>query len=286
MRLQATSAEIAVAATVSLIDTTINSTVATTITDASGRFILSLPAFNPIEGRVYILEAVKGLYNNRVGADAARLRTFIRLETGVWSSMTAASVLLNRSTTALAIVTGLKRLSATPVSEASLIGSLTIGVPGGSAVPPDTFSGTTNLSLAEYAMVWGLVDKALAQDVDPIGAISLGSSGAQAESGGSSTSFTLSTSLGPVITSLDPGSGAAGAVVILTGARFFADVASNSVRFSGIVAPVLETTGTMLRTRVPAGATTGNVNVETSLGISNGVAFVVLTGIDGTFRAL
>lgn len=68
-----------VESTVSLIDSSNGSTLATSKTDTDGVFTIDPPGnFNPPIGTVYILEAVKGLINNNEGYNAARLRSIIK----------------------------------------------------------------------------------------------------------------------------------------------------------------------------------------------------------------
>ncbi|MCI1186292.1 IPT/TIG domain-containing protein [Hymenobacter sp. DH14] len=70
----------------------------------------------------------------------------------------------------------------------------------------------------------------------------------------------------PVLAQLAPAQGRAGTLVTLTGQRFAAAAAANTVRFNGVAAPVLSATATSLTVRVPAGATTGPVVVSTPEG--------------------
>ena len=70
----------------------------------------------------------------------------------------------------------------------------------------------------------------------------------------------------PALTLLTPTQGRAGTLVTLSGQRFAATAAGNTVRFNGVAAPVLSASATTLTVRVPAGATTGAVQVLTSEG--------------------
>ncbi|MFD2718360.1 IPT/TIG domain-containing protein [Hymenobacter monticola] len=70
----------------------------------------------------------------------------------------------------------------------------------------------------------------------------------------------------PVLTQLSPAQGRAGTLVTLSGQRFAATAAANTVRFNGVAAPVLSATATTLTVRVPAGASTGPVQVVTGEG--------------------
>jgi hypothetical protein len=68
-----------------------------------------------------------------------------------------------------------------------------------------------------------------------------------------------------------------GATVTITGTNFFnVNINPILVTFNGTYATVASSTGTSIVTSVPAGATTGNVTVQTIDGTSNGVSFTVL----------
>ena len=70
----------------------------------------------------------------------------------------------------------------------------------------------------------------------------------------------------PALAQLMPAQGRTGTLVTLSGQRFAATAAGNTVRFNGVVSPVLSASATALTVRVPAGATTGTVQVLTSEG--------------------
>lgn len=274
-RTQATLEEIASSATVSLIDTSRNVTVASTLTDEQGAFSLSLPRWRPVDGLPYYLEAIKGLGNNLAGRDAVRLRTLVRSQpdTG-WMSITGGgATVISKSTTAISAVASLK--GGTRVDPTLLIGSLSVGASGSTSIPPDTFNGTANFDASEFAAVWRFVDSAVVQGVDPLANISWDST---------TNTFTLATPFGPYIRALTPNSGAPGTEIVLEGARFMADTASNSVYFGALPATVLGATETTLRVRIPDGASTGYVHVTTSVGSSNFAAFMALARIGGTYR--
>ncbi|MFE9889078.1 RHS repeat-associated core domain-containing protein [Streptomyces scopuliridis] len=76
-------------------------------------------------------------------------------------------------------------------------------------------------------------------------------------------SFTLAAPA-PALTTMEPVSGAVGASVVLTGSGFAPTLSENVVRFGGgILAEVTARTDTALTVKVPAGAATGPVEVET-----------------------
>lgn len=67
--------------------------------------------------------------------------------------------------------------------------------------------------------------------------------------------------LAPTITSFSPTSGPIGTIVTITGTNFSNIPANNLVKFNGLTAPVSVSTSTSLLTQVPAGATTGFIEV-------------------------
>lgn len=193
---QATLAEVADAATVSLIDASSGVTVATTRTTSAGAFVLSFGAgFRPVTGAPYYLEAVKGLKDlgaasNQAGAGAARVRTLLVWQDG-WTSITNAvpdgGLVVNRSTTALSAIASLRALQA--ASASALVGTLTLGATESTPLPatPDSFavSDRHGVSSQEFHTVWGLVDDALLKDLDPLGSLSY-SAGAYGNAGNQS----------------------------------------------------------------------------------------------------
>jgi hypothetical protein len=75
----------------------------------------------------------------------------------------------------------------------------------------------------------------------------------------------------PVLTQLSPAQGRVGTLVTISGQRFAPSAAANTVRFGSVAAPVLSATATTLTVRVPAGASTGPVQVITSEGSGRSV---------------
>lgn len=174
---QAATAEVAQAATVSLIDAGTGNTLATTLTTASGLFVLGFDrSFHPGVGPYY-LEAVKGLSlgggANRAGAPLVRLRTLLSYQ-GDWQSLSSGGLVIGKSSTALAALSNLKGLST--AQNLNLLNTVSINQPGASIegiTTPDTFAGTAEISDAEYHRAWDLVARALDQDADPIAALFL-----------------------------------------------------------------------------------------------------------------
>lgn len=100
--IKATS-DIAVSATVSLINPSNNATVATALTNSKGEFSLFITSstnFSPKLGDFYILEASKRIGNNLVS-----LRTIIKVGNTNWLSITGpAPVVINSETTAISVL--------------------------------------------------------------------------------------------------------------------------------------------------------------------------------------
>ncbi|RTQ48135.1 T9SS type A sorting domain-containing protein [Hymenobacter gummosus] len=70
----------------------------------------------------------------------------------------------------------------------------------------------------------------------------------------------------PAVTGVAPAQGRFGTLVTITGQRFATTPAANQVRFNGTAAPVLSATATTLTVRVPAGASSGPLQVSTADG--------------------
>ena len=77
----------------------------------------------------------------------------------------------------------------------------------------------------------------------------------------SSTNFNVICLPPPTITSFSPSTGAAGAVVTITGTNFSPNLANNVVDFNGEPAVVTASTFTSITTTVPANAFTGPINI-------------------------
>lgn len=270
-RSQSTMADVARAATVSLIDVSRqpHTSVGSTVTDASGRFSLYVPGFIPEQGVVYVVEAIKGLLDNAAGADAARVRTFAQFNGGSWTTLTGADTTISSGTTALCAIYSLRLGSPTPTGgPGTFIGTLT--EPGAVFNP-----GTTGVSPGEFSSVRSMVLQAVAADVDPLAAINYDLT---------SGSYDLRVATAPVIRQIDPPAAGVGATVKLIGLRFEANYADNVVEFNGVRAAVLSGTSNELLVQVPVGATTGNVKVTQKSGASDSMAFRVLGAVSGDFK--
>ena len=86
----------------------------------------------------------------------------------------------------------------------------------------------------------------------------------------------------PAITALEPDSGTVGTNVTIRGMNFDPDPSGNDVRFNGVAATVSQASDTLLLTQVPAGATTGPVEVTVRGLTAVGPVFNVIT--TGTVR--
>ena len=79
----------------------------------------------------------------------------------------------------------------------------------------------------------------------------------------------------PTIASVNPASGPIGGTVTITGTNFGTAQGTSTVTFNGTVATVTSWTAASLTTKVPAGATTGNLVVTVDGVVSNGANFTV-----------
>jgi len=103
------------------------------------------------------------------------------------------------------------------------------------------------------------------------GALACGGGGAPAGTAGGSP---------PLIARFSPDAGAVGAEVTISGLLFAEAPAGNTVRFNGTQATVLSATSTQLVVVVPAGATTGRIQVVTAGGsATSGASFTLLAGL-------
>lgn len=261
-QVQAAIIEVAEGATVSLIEPATNTTVATTVTDASGSFRLSFdPMFKP--GLVpYYLEAVKGLKaggtSNRAGASAARIRTLVSWTGASWKSVSAGTVTASFTTTALCIIASLRGGA---VSLPALIDSLAMGTPDSSLSPttPDTFTpGTSSVSNAEYHQVYQLAANALTLDQDPFQVVFRLPDGTYQRAGAATS-----------VARLYPVRATIGATMSIIGQNFVSPAGDNRVIFAGGVevgATDVSADRTQLTVTVPAGAGSGPVQVRSTTG--------------------
>jgi hypothetical protein len=93
--------------------------------------------------------------------------------------------------------------------------------------------------------------------------------------GTASNALSFTVSSGFSITSVTPTSGNTGEAVTITGTGFGTSQGSNSLSFNGATATVTSWTNTVLKTTVPAAATSGPVVVTISNAPSDGISFTV-----------
>lgn len=270
-QVQANLGTIGVGATVSLIDTQTNNTVASTISDADGKFLLN--QLDPVAGRSYYLEATKGLpvefggEPNRAGHPGARLRTIVRFATDTgWQTLTTGGITIDYSTTALSVILSLRSAQAAearPV-EAELFNSLVLSA---NVDDPDVFTpGSSRITALEYGQVETMVRNALGTDNDPLGVISF-----DAVSG----AYYLA-QRGISVSRVSPTAGSIGAIVTIDGSNLSA---APLVRFNGKQVSAdqvsVNAVQTSILARVPVGATSGPLTIQVGSLVYNGTNFAV-----------
>lgn len=255
----ATIGDVAQAATVSLIDSATNTTVATTVTNAAGQFAMDIRGFVFTPGKTYILEAVKGLNSNKAGADAVRLRTFIRWSGSTWSSITGEGISISPKTTALAIIASHRGLV-----PGNFINSLSTGAfnPAG-----------TGSSQEELDTVEALVRQLLDANLDPLYMITWNGSTYQLRE---STNNQPQPDPEPVkILLVTPDPVATGAQLTIGGVGVGQDGFVTQVNFGAIPAQVVGFTATSLTVIVPTGARSGPLTITNSLGTAQTTVIIV-----------
>jgi hypothetical protein len=271
-QIQASMADVATRATVTLIDTSTSNSLGSTISGPTGAFAIDAArGFVPRGGKLYYVEAYKGLSNNAVSRDAARVRTVVAFSGG-WSSLTGGGgIVLTRGTTALAALMDLKAL--TDAQRAALMGRL---APTGTP-PVLGDGGEAAVTQSEFRLAYGFVTTALTGNRDPIDSL-IWKNGAPALRAGVGLSA-------PQLVDVVPNPAVQGEVVSVYGSDFDPALAGNSVDFGGVAAtPSAVDIGRLVVT-VPIGARTGNLTVTTWLG-SGSIDLDVLPTIGGWFLGL
>lgn len=282
--------DIANASTISLIDTSTDTTVGTSWTDSSGNFSLSVPGFLPASGSVYILEAVKGLFDNAVNHNAARIRTFIEyIGNQQWENISATTqIYLTPCSTALSIIWGIGQAGGPVTSPAPDFMGTDFGC---NAPAPYGYSevgtnGSDGVATSSFETVYGLVNTAIQENTDPVANIGVNNA----------NNYTLFLAPIPLIYQLIPNEGAVGAQIEAVGQHFLQPVASTSINFdfdttdelcdnlNGFTcvsepANSVSSDGTTAYFTVPSGALSGPVTITTVDGNSNAVNFQVIPGI-------
>ncbi len=264
-RTQSTMSDVGLAATVSLIDPTSNQVVSTALTDTTGSFVMGVSTL-PVAGRAYYIEAVKGLQNNAVGSDAARVRTVIAFNGGAWATMTQGQITINVSTTALSIIASFNQTSVTP---ANLLATILLNQASNGL--PDTFLSTnTGVSQSAFEQVYSLVKQSLTDDADPFDAITYNGS-----------SYLPKADVSLEVDRITPGTAAIGTTVTIWGAGLGL---GNSVTFApGVVGTVVSGSSNQLQVKVPDGAQTGTVTVKGGKREAS-TPFTVIPLIGGEFK--
>lgn len=273
----ATFAEATQGAAVSLIDASTGDIVASSLTDASGNFVLSFPGLAPSNGSVYILQAAKGLSvgstPNRAGAPAVRLRSYLFWNSG-WQSFTNSTVnsgiVVGNATTALAAIVSLKQQAGVSLTLSSLIGK--VNEPGDSFAEAGT--GLSNAN--DFLQVLPLVGNAIALDQDPLAAIGY----SQANG-----TYALATSA-PWIGSIAPALPSPGGTLTLAGSNLDRLDGRNAFWFGGIPASTWSV-GTDRRTAtvsIPANAYSAPLYLQLPGGVRQTIVpMLKLRGTIGTW---
>ncbi|HEY9900509.1 MAG TPA: IPT/TIG domain-containing protein [Pantanalinema sp.] len=262
--------EVAVGATVSLINTGSNQTAVTGLTDTLGNFALAMPrGFRPDPTAVYYLEAVKGIGGNLPGNPAVRIRTIAKYRSGGWvtlsSNLPNGGIRLSPASTALAIGAALLRDAGRTLSLDALLGSLS-----GSAYAP-----VEGLSGADFESVKGIVAACLAERRDPLASVGFNTATGSWERTGASMPMIVSAIVPP---SADPGT-----QVSFTGQGFIpGDTAV--ARFNGTPQTASSLSAVAAEVTVPAGATSGQTTLQIGSVIALGPLFTVPVRIQGLSR--
>lgn len=250
------------AATISLIDLGTHRTVVAGVTGSDSRVTLQPPvSFNPAVGTVYLLESIKGLNDNAAGADALRLRTFVKWTADGWTSITGSTVVINALTTAVALTSD---MSPGDVPPADTMNKVDAGVSPAALRATPAFANQPDSQLAAFGVT---IADYVAGAIDPVASV---------------------VRAAPTLGALSQDTGAAGGTLILTGTGFSALPAANTVTIGGESATILMASPTTLLVTVPAiaaGATT--VAVTTTNGTTATLPFTVASGpvITGTSPA-
>ncbi len=290
---------------VALLDPLTGDALATAQATANGTFTVHFPAgaVPDKNGKVYVLEATKGGKVNGgynfAGAPAIRMRTLLQWNmAGIyWKSLTGLgstdSIVINRSTTAIAVDVALRQAAKTQAQAAErailsdfLVGSIEVNKPDNSKTPttPDTYtkpSQPNTITVQEFHDVFGLVDQALLNGQDPMAAIAWDNQAIV----GQAPHFVL-VPPGFALSHFNPLKGAPGTAVKAFGGGFPTDVGQIQVVFSGGVPAQtvsVNLTGTTLTFDVPVGARTGPLSLRVTLPVSAPATASTLMLVGPTF---
>ncbi len=266
---------------------TLGQTIGTGVTDANGNFAFNVPDSTLASGSVYILEAVKGLFDNTVDHNAARVRTFMQYEGPtapiIWSGVYQGSLLeIDDGTTAVCVIWGLGQTGGPATGPQASFIQTVVGGSNTDFLDPASCS----IPMSAFTTVHDLVDTCITQNIDPVAAIGVDNSG----------NYKQFVSPIPLIYQLVPNEAALGAQIEIVGQHFRQPVASTSIAFDmydsahlTCSSPCVTTTavsvsndGNSAYVQVPPGALTGNVAVITPDGTSDLVPFTLIPAINAT----
>ncbi len=240
-QVQASLESVAKGATVALIRVSNGETVATTLTDARGGFSMRITnGYKPINNELYYIEALKGLSlgdgsANAVGGSLARVRTIALYKDNNWSTLagTTGAVILNQTTTAIAIVVSLRSVPGfgPAIDPMQLLSTVTLSQPQGgypdTITLPEAFTMGAHpiLPLSLIQRTIDLVADALSKNRDPLRWIALASSDPDHN--------TVALPDAPfAIAGLSPNSAAPGDSIVLVGSNFGDTPEANQVTFT------------------------------------------------------
>jgi hypothetical protein len=281
-QIQATMADVAALATVTLVDTKTNTSLASSLSNSAGQFNLNFSGSFIPKPDYYYLEASKGYggpsafrVQNKSGLDAIRVRTILKFAGGAWQALTAGELVISRATTAASV--GIDYLKFTPAEIDVVFGKLAAAAVQGQMNAFDT-SGT-RFTQAFYTQLFNLTSTALAASRDPVHSIQFDAATGQA--------FLLEgvAEQPPVITDVNPRKAVAGEQIVVYGRYFKSNPVDNFVYFGGIRGTVVSVEGGRMVAKVPSGALTGNVSVQTTLGEGT-FPFEILSTMNGKFLGL
>ncbi|MEB3237377.1 MAG: hypothetical protein VKO64_07115 [Candidatus Sericytochromatia bacterium] len=244
--------DVALAATVSIIDMGSSETIATTLTNSQGEFNFTAEVTNKLALETpYILEAVKGLSSNAPGVAAVRVRTvFLKASTGFYS-MSQGALAITPGTTALSIIAGFEGIDGRLLIDIFLDDGYNL------ILVPNPDIGVTQ---AKYDTVNALARQAMGEDRDPVEAIILDAGVYKLKGGAASAINELR------LLAMSPNPAPEGGIVTLLGTKLQENGFQTTVKFGTLVTPVLETVANGIKVRVPVGATSGTLSAINASG--------------------
>lgn len=276
--------DVAVGATVSLIELSSGNTVSSVLTDAKGRFVLRFSnEFRPVSGTTYYIEAIKGLPSgesgfNAAGGEVVRARTIALYDNG-WRTLTSniagATLAINGTTTALSALVSLRKGSAQEIDPKTILGSIIPNM--GEGGYPDAFTSPdpARVSVTLVQRAYDLVMDSYAKNRDPIRWMTLPS--------GEPDNVKL-LDLPFSVLFLSPESQVVNETLELVGSNFAPTIADNKVFFQADGGGTIEGAVTKLTpdlsrltVRVPAGTVNGPIQLQVSGKTLSGPVFRLAT---------